>query len=87
MNYVSVSQGEEGDVSLDDVRAVFDEIEVGPLLVLNFLFVLLEEPNRDCKYCRLICVPYCTMICYYLTVKHILTGGYQFVGPICDGKI
>ncbi|KAI3781922.1 hypothetical protein L2E82_11950 [Cichorium intybus] len=27
MNYVSISQSEEGDVSLDDVRAVFDDIE------------------------------------------------------------
>ncbi|KAL4571484.1 hypothetical protein LXL04_018244 [Taraxacum kok-saghyz] len=27
MNYVTVSQGEESDVSLDDVRAVFDDIE------------------------------------------------------------
>ncbi|KAI7726320.1 hypothetical protein M8C21_008118 [Ambrosia artemisiifolia] len=27
MNYVSISQGEEGDVSLDDVCAVFDDIE------------------------------------------------------------
>lgn len=32
MNYVSVTQGEEGvgDVSLDDVHAVFDDIEVRP---------------------------------------------------------
>ncbi|XP_024964966.1 CBL-interacting serine/threonine-protein kinase 24 isoform X2 [Cynara cardunculus var. scolymus] len=27
MNYESISQGEDGDVSLDDVRAVFDDIE------------------------------------------------------------
>ena len=30
MNYESISQGEEADVNLDDVRAVFDDIKVGP---------------------------------------------------------
>lgn len=30
-NYVTIRHGEEEDVNLDDVRAVFDDIEVGGL--------------------------------------------------------
>lgn len=29
-NYVTVKYGEDEEVNLDDVRAVFDDIEVGP---------------------------------------------------------
>lgn len=43
-NYVTVKYGEDEEVNLDDVRAVFDDIEVGPYFppFCNNLLFLLE---------------------------------------------
>lgn len=42
MNYVSTCQGEESDVSLDDVCAVFDDIEVVYCLVYMFFYYVIH---------------------------------------------
>lgn len=43
-NYVTVKYGEDEEVNLDDVRAVFYDVEVGPCFhhFLNNLLFLLE---------------------------------------------
>jgi hypothetical protein len=51
-NYVAIRRGEDENVSLDDVQAVFDNIEVceklvNPSMLCKLTYLLSESPERS----------------------------------------